>query len=268
MKTQDLTICLHASDAEVANNQTKIFEYDSKNFRNVNTRKRHEAHPEAYSSYSEMLNSAINDSKTNVVVLVNDKVLPSSGELTRMISLLDLGFGYVGLYSIGFCAVTKDLIQKIGWLDERFLGGGYEDDDFLLRLRLNNIAIYDSHESNYNYMSKPSKQSVSVPLSKSEPHFLEKWKLNQNRIEKALKEEDYSRKYRLDGLENREFLSWDCSILGYCYGVGPRAGIPVDKPIENFHGFSRVHRFNVVPYGSKFVGNNRQIIDLTKGTNE
>ena len=29
MKTQDLTICLHASDAEVANNQTKIFEYDS-----------------------------------------------------------------------------------------------------------------------------------------------------------------------------------------------------------------------------------------------
>lgn len=268
MKTSDLTVCLHASDTEIANNQIEILNCDFQNFTNVYIRERHKVHSDAYTSYSEMLNSAINDSTTNVIVLVNDKVLPSPGELTRMISLLDLGFGYVGLYSIGFCAITKDLIKKIGWLDERFLGGGYEDDDFLLRLRLNNIAIYDSHESNYNYMSKPSKQSVSVPLSRSEPHFLEKWKLSQNIIEKVLKEEDYSHKYRLDGFENRDFLSWNCSILGYCYGVGPRVGIPSDGHIENFHGISRVHRFNVVPYGSKFVGNNRQINDLTKDNNE
>lgn len=261
MKTKELTICFHASDNDVLNKQLDVLQKDFYLFDKVNLRKRAEIHPDAYESYSKMVNTAISDSKTDVIILVNDKVLPNQGELKKIVSLLDAGFGYVGMYSIGFCGLTKSLIKKIGWLDERFLGGGYEDDDFFLRLKLNNIAIYDSHESNYNYMSKPSKLSVTVPLSKSEPHFISKWKFNEDTIEKLLKEENYS-DYSLLEAKEKEWLDWDCSILGYYYGVGPKIGIPENIHVSNFQGMSRTFRFSVVPYSGQIFGKNKSIIDV------
>lgn len=262
MKTKAITVCLHASDPEMSKMQEEIFLQDSGHFERLLIRRRCEIHPEAYKTYSEMLNTAISESSTDVVILVNDKVIPRKGELTRMVSLLDAGFGYVGLYSIGFCALTKSLIKKIGWLDERYIGGGYEDDDFLMRMRMNDIAIYDSHESVYNYMSKPSKQSVSVPLSGSEPHFLRKWKIDDTKIFKVLPEEDYTSKYgTLEDITPKEYMKWDCSVLGYCYGVGPKLGIPSGHPVDAYQGVSRVFRFEAVPYGQRFVGNRKEIIE-------
>jgi len=260
-RTKEITICLHASDESVADKQLEILQKDLSLFDKVNVRKRSNIHPDAYVSYSKMVNTAISDSKTDVVVLINDKVLPNSGELKKIISLLDAGFGYVGMYSIGFCGLSKSLIKKIGWLDERYLGGGYEDDDFILRLKLKDIAIYDSIESNYNYMSKPSKLSVDVPLSKSEPHFINKWKFNEESIEKLLKEEEYE-EYSLAEAKSKEWLDWNCSVLGYYYGVGPKIGIPENIHVSNFQGISRAFRTSSVPYSGQIFGKNKCIIDV------
>jgi hypothetical protein len=39
--------------------------------------------------------------------------------------------------------VSKDIIRKVGWFDERFRGTGYEDTDFVIRLALKGIPIDD-----------------------------------------------------------------------------------------------------------------------------
>ena len=259
MKTKKITICLHASNKDTAEYQLQCMSPDFLNFEECHVRLRCDIHPDAYPSYSEMLNTAVNDSKTEVIVLINDKVLPKPGELTRMISLLDAGFGYVGLYSIGFCAITKGLIKKIGWFDERYLGGGYEDDDFMIRLRLNDIGIYDSSESDYNYQASASKQSVTIPLSKSEPHFFSKWKITDDSIERKLNEENYQ-KYSLEDATTSEWLQWNSSIIGYYYGVGPKRGIPQGAPINHFQGHSRAYRFCRVPFGTTIVGTDKKVI--------
>jgi hypothetical protein len=42
-----------------------------------------------------------------------------------------------------YVVVSKDIIQKVGWFDERYRGTGYEDTDFVIRLALKGIAMED-----------------------------------------------------------------------------------------------------------------------------
>jgi hypothetical protein len=255
-----ISICLHASDILIAEKQFQAMEEELKD-KKFSLRIRGEVHPEAYASYSEMVNCAINDSAYETVVLVNDKVLIKPGELSRMLSLLSAGFGYVALYSVGFFALTKSLIKKVGWFDERFLGGGYEDDDFVLRMRLNDIAIFDSYESDYDYIATKTKQSVTAPLSLSEPHFQKKWQITDEYIVKKLPEESYQKYKSLNNFEDKRWLPWHASVLGYRSGVGPKKGIPSNMHPMQFQGPSRAFRFCKVPFGYDTVGTDKKVIE-------
>ena len=257
-----VSLCFHASDPEIARWQLSCMEQDLQSFE-YSVRIRGNVHADAYPSFSELVNTAINDSPHERIVLLNDKVMPKQGDLTRMLTLLDAGFGYVGLYSVGFCALTKGIIKKIGWFDERFLGGGYEDDDFVMRMRMHDVAIFDSHECDYDYATTKTKQSVTIPLSGSEPHFLSKWRFEGNLIEKLLPEETYE-KYDLSKATTDRWMPWMASVLGYYYGVGPKRGIPQGSHVTNHQGQSRVYRFCTVPYAGMLVGANRNIVDRSK----
>jgi hypothetical protein len=259
---REVSLCFHSSDVEIAKKQLENISEDLQDII-YSVRIRGEVHPNAYSSYSELVNQAINDCVYQNVILINDKVMTKKGDILRMLDLLEAGFGYVGLYSVGFCALTKSLIKKVGWFDERFIGGGYEDDDFLLRLCLNDIAIFDSVECDYDYFNVKTKQSVSVPLSGSEPHFNAKWKFDSDKVTKLLKEEDYV-KYKDLSATEKKWLPWRASVLGYYYGVGPKRGIPDGSNVLNHHGHSRVSRFCKVPHAGSIVGHNRAIIDVSK----
>ena len=254
-----VSICLHASSIDVANAQLDLMSKDLDHL-DYSVRIRGDIHPEPYSSFSELVNSAVHESLHERVVLVNDKVIPKAGDLLRMLDLLDAGFGYVGLYSIGFCALTKGLMKKVGWFDERYLGGGYEDDDFILRMKLNDIAVFESHECDYDYVTIKSKQSVSSPLSKSGPHFENKWRFEENAVKKVLPEEKYE-KYDVSTALTNHWLPWRASVLGYYYGVGPKQGIPAGSHVTNHHGHSRAFRFCTVPYAGYIVGNHREVVD-------
>jgi hypothetical protein len=259
---KQVSICFHASDPEIAKIQALSMKDDMEKF-DVTFRIRGDTHPEAYPSFSELVNTAINDSVHDTVILVNDKVIPKKGDLLRMLDLLQAGFGYVGLYSVGFCALTKGLIREIGWFDERYLGGGYEDDDFLLRMKLHDIAVFDSHECEYDYVTVRSKQSVTVPLSGSEPHFQAKWKFDNATVKRVISEETYH-KYSLPESNHNTWLPWRASVLGYYYGVGPKKGIPWGASVTGYQGHSRAFRFCTVPYAGSIVGSNREVIDESK----
>jgi hypothetical protein len=134
---------------------------------------------------------------------------------------------------------SKELIRVIGWWDERFYGGGFEDDDFVLRLRLNNLAYYESLEGTYEmHWKSPLQPEDGRSCIKSEPFFNKKWESSTNQLKKVLSEEIYT---KYDGKigDKREDISsnwkqWEESKIGVFFP---------ERKITNFAGPSRTFHF-------------------------
>lgn len=121
-------------------------------------------------NFSQLVNRCVESSLTETVILMSDRMRPTSTEIQKMLELLNRGYGFVGLYRYGLFGFKKELMRKIGMFDERYVGGGYEDYDFTMRLVMANIAFYMTEEVEYH--AGPS----SWDYSKSMPHFVTKWR--------------------------------------------------------------------------------------------
>jgi len=105
-----------------------------------------------------------------VVIVCSDKARPGPQHVERLLSLLDDGYAFVGLHRFAFFGFRKDLIRQIGWFDERYVGGGYEDCDFLRRLKEANLAYYESEEVPLLALGSAWHQEKSLA------HFNNKWR--------------------------------------------------------------------------------------------
>lgn len=104
----------------------------------------------------------------NLFVL-NDKARPDRKAINKALLLHEKGFGLCGLYRYGFFFFNKFLIYKIGWFEERFVDGGYEDNDFTRRICEANIAYYENEEIDYIQLPTLYRQN------KSKGFFGKKW---------------------------------------------------------------------------------------------
>lgn len=160
-----------------------------------------------YSSFSKLINDCILKADKEIVIIANDKVRPSSSHIKKMIYLLNKGFGLVGLYRFGFFGFTKNLIRTIGFFDERFIGGGYEDADFGKRCLEANIAIYESPETPYINNLKSSWN-----YSRAEIFNKQKWYQSNDTWNRLLPEEIYT--YDLGEKTNEEkWMPFSSSML-------------------------------------------------------
>jgi|688.fasta_scaffold593073_2 hypothetical protein len=127
-------------------------------------------------SYSEMMNQSILSSKSEYCIFLSDKARPeSSKSFYKIIQLLRSGYGLVGLYALGFFGIHKETIRRVGFFDERFVGGGQEDMDFLFRLNEANIAYY--YDLEIPFLNIPS----SWPPSDNNRKLLaDKWAIVPN----------------------------------------------------------------------------------------
>lgn len=253
LEKEGVTICCHCSHKEVVEKQMNLLKPIGQLI-NVHWNNRCDRHPEYYDSYCEMLNECLITSPTETVVLINDRVTPRPLEIMQMFRLLNMGYSAVAKYNIGYLMVTKELFREIGWWDERFYGGGYEDDDFCLRLRLANLAYFESQEGIYEYSWKTSvRPPGGDACSKSKPHFESKWKQTNEEIRRVVPEESFE-KYRGKLGERRNdikenWMTWDNSILGVEYanpdkiarGAGEsRAKWFMDSPWFPFREYRKV----------------------------
>lgn len=138
----------------------------------------------SHNSFSEMVNHCLKMCKTEIFIFSSHRVLITEENINLLIKLLEDGYGFVGLYHFGFFGFYMDLVKKIGYFDENFIPGGYEDDDFQLRLMLNDIAIYDEEREDINFDSGQStwtsKDSKTYP---SYAWFLKKYTIDyENKI--------------------------------------------------------------------------------------
>ena len=159
-------------------------------------------------SFSRLVNSCAAACPTEIVLMMSDKVLPKAEHVKTAINLLEKGYGFVGLYRFAFFAFKKELFRQIGPMDERFVGGGYEDDDFYIRLKEANIAMYVTEEIPYEKASSSWDQSTTVN------HFIAKWipnlnpnvKLNHNEVSRRLLEAPHN--YNFGKSIPVKFLDW------------------------------------------------------------
>jgi len=220
---KDITICLHAgSDPDVVKSQVELLKPLEEEF-NVHWNKRIDRRPAAYDSYSELVNEAVATSPTETVILVNDRVVPEPREVRFMLQLLHRGYAVAGQWNVAFMALTKELFRKIGWFDERFYGGGCEDDDFALRLRLANLAYFEALSCEYDQTWKsPLLKKDGAKCAISGPYFHRKWTQTPSEIRRVIPEENYPKWDDIVGEARPDisdhWLDWSHSIIGMDFG--------------------------------------------------
>lgn len=153
-KIQEITISLHCgSSRDIVNEQMNLLNDLSYEY-HIHWNNRIDRHPQMYSSYSEMINHVVATSKTEWIIFINDRVKPTVDEVKKMITLLENGHAFVMFYNVAFMGFSKELVREVGWWDERFLLGGWEDRDWVWRIRQHNFSIYESLESTHDYSWK------------------------------------------------------------------------------------------------------------------
>jgi len=161
-----------------------------------------------YPSFSKLINDCIVSSPYETIIICNDKARPEAHHIHKMLCLINEGWGMVAMYRFGFFGFKKELIRRIGFFDERYLGGGYEDCDFVRRLKEADIGYYETEE--IPYIQLPTSwnyEKSDVALA----HFRKKWRHEGNTIIRQMAEEDYG--YDLGPSEYSVFYPFERSIL-------------------------------------------------------
>lgn len=96
---------------------------------------------------SKMWNTLIIHSTKNDILLLNDDIILHSDNIFQVVSDHIMSINYYGLTKINntfsFFVVNKNLINDLGYFDERLLGFGEEDGDITFRLLAEkNIDVY------------------------------------------------------------------------------------------------------------------------------
>jgi GT2 family glycosyltransferase len=162
-----------------------------------------------YESFSKLVNTCVASADTETVIIMSDKVMPTASDISKVLDLLDQGYAFVALYRLAFFGFKKELMRQVGMFDERFVGGGYEDDDFYIRLKEANLGCYITEEVDY----AKSKSSWNYSLSRG--HFHNKWGVDTKYsgiATRNISEETYNN-YNLGPAIKVKYLSWDDSVI-------------------------------------------------------
>jgi hypothetical protein len=160
-----------------------------------------------YPSFSKLINDCVIESINELIIICNDKARPKLEDFDKMINLINQGYGFVGLYAWGFFGFKKELFRRVGFMDERFVGGNYEDCDYLRRMMESNIAMYNVYEIPYI-------ETVGSNWNKtlSKIHYDNKWMNGDGYVKRLMDDEIYN--YDIGEITGETFLPWSESILG------------------------------------------------------
>lgn len=157
-----------------------------------------------YPSFSKLINDCILKCPEEVVIICNDKARPTALDEFRTVELLGEGFGFVALHNFRHFGFRKDLIRRIGFVDERYEGGEYEDFDFLRRIQENDIAVYMSKEIPCIELA------CSWNSQKTKVFNHQKWKEYGTHTCRAM--DDEPRKYDLGSAKGTIWKPWKESV--------------------------------------------------------
>ncbi len=178
LNVEAISICLHVGHSKrIEDEQREILEPLEADYK-IQWNLRSKRYPKAYESYSLMMNHTHATCEHEWMIFVNDRSIITLDEAKRMIEHVENGYAASFMYNVGYMMYSKELIRKIGHWDEGFIGGGWEDRDFVFRMMQADLALYESQDSNYNYGEPKSPlQDVNSKCRFSQPHWDAKWDL-------------------------------------------------------------------------------------------
>jgi hypothetical protein len=154
IKIEEFAFCFFSSDIDIVVEQERELTKLSNKYL-IERWYRHDRNVGKYVSFSQMVNDAIDDTNCEFMIFCNPKTKFTSTDIEFIIDKLSKGYCFASVVSFGFFGFSKELIRQIGMLDERFINGEWEDDDFAIRLKHFGKASwwgydYDKYESNWS----------------------------------------------------------------------------------------------------------------------
>lgn len=140
-KPTHISICFVGGDLSITKNQESNLQNLSDDYI-VEFLHRGDKLSQSYTSFSQIINEFVVESKNEFMIFINPKVKPEVYQVEDLIVKLCSGYCWVSRISFGFWAATKELFRNTSLMDERFIGSEYEDNDFILRLKMFNKAIF------------------------------------------------------------------------------------------------------------------------------
>lgn len=174
IKIDDFAFCFFSTEIENIIEQEKEITKLSNKYQ-IERWYRHDRNSGKYPSFSQMVNDAIDDTDSEFMIFCNPKTIFKSEDIEIILDRLSNGYCFVSLVSFGFFGFSKELIRRIGMLDERFINGEFEDDDFAIRLRYFGKAAwwgydYDKYKVNYSKSENLKHITLSIFKQKYDIH--------------------------------------------------------------------------------------------------
>lgn len=209
IKIEKASVCFMAQDMPTGSRQLESIDKSQLSF-DMHPYLSAERNAVLYSSFSQMINEAIDDTDCEFMIFINPKTIATAQDLNFIIDRLSSGYCFASLFGFGFMGFSKQLIREIGMLDERFVAGEYEDNDFLLRMRILGKAVWWGQDwSKYEYYQSKCPPARGSSLS----FFWKKWRWTGNSAKYLkFKEKKISRRHHSPIVEISDtWREWESS---------------------------------------------------------
>lgn len=172
-----IAVCFMSYDREVSENQFNRLA-EGLDFQ-LETYFRHQRNPHQYQTFSQMINEAIDDTESEFMIFINPKTIACPDDIDFIIDKLCNGYCFASLFGFAFFGITKELVRNIGMLDEKFLGSEYEDDDYLIRMKIFGKSVWWGQDWNkYDFYKSECPPNRGSSLTE----FWRKWRWRNNTL--------------------------------------------------------------------------------------
>lgn len=220
LKFNEFAFCFLSSDVNDVVRQENVLTKLTNKYQ-IERWYRHDRNSGRYVSFSQMINDAIDDTESEFMIFCNPKTHFNEEDVEFIIEKLSNGYCFASVVSFGFFGFSKELIRHIGMLDERFIGGEWEDNDFAVRLNYFGKASwwdyeYGKYENNWSKSGNLKHITSSI--------FNQKYKVIDNQIlinKQFFIHKKISKRYRKFNNEiynswlDRTYNSGNCEISKY-----------------------------------------------------
>jgi len=162
-------------------------------------------------------NHCIKNCPTDYVIIASWRQRPTIEHFNTIKEKLDEGYGLVTFDGLHFFGFHKHLMTVVGFFDEGFEGGQFEDTDFWNRLKTNDVGIFVgdvAEERNYNGETINSTWMDLGHINKG--YYDTKWTEDSpnNTLIQHKEEMNYEDRTLYKSLyENKTYKKWDESVL-------------------------------------------------------
>lgn len=177
----------------------------------------HEQLSEGRRPLVKIWNQCIKSCPTEYVIVASWRQRPTPDHFKTIDEKLNEGYGFVCFDSLHFYSLSKHLTTIIGFFDEGFTMGQYEDTDWFNRLKTNDIGICAGDIAEQRYIGStyiPSMWLAGGEINKE--YFDSKWIQDNSTGTLIQKREEVNfedRKLFVNTYPERTYKKWEESIL-------------------------------------------------------